>query len=292
MSRVIGAALAMTLLASPVLCGERVDLTKLASATGVVEVGNVSGSITIVGWAREEVHVQGVLGRGTERLEFEAGPLRTVVRVVLPRNCRSCEGSDLTIKVPAASALEVNVVSADITVRDMTGTCALKSVNGDILVTGSTSQVDARAISGEVEVRVARAPVRAKSVSGDVVIDGVEGSVEGSSVSGSIRVKGTAISRADLAATSGSIRLEASVLPGARIEAKSVSGDITLVLPRGTVADFEVTTFSGGIRNDFGPAATRVSQYTSERELTFSTGSGGARIVLKSFSGNVALQKR
>ncbi len=292
MPRVIDAALAMTLLASPALCGERIDLTKPASATGVVEIVNISGSITVIGWAREEVHVQGVLGRGSERLEFEAGPRRTLVRVVLPRNCRSCEGSDLTIKVPAASAVEVEVVSADITVRDTTGTCALKSVSGDILVTGSTSQVDARAISGEVEVRAARAPVRAKSVSGDVIIDGVEGSVEGSSVSGSIQVKGTAISRADLAATSGSIRLEASLLPGARIEAKSVSGDITLVLPPDTVANFEVTSFSGGIRNDFGPEATRVSQYTSERELTFSTGSGGARIVLKSFSGNVALQKR
>ncbi len=292
MSSMIGRVLAMTLLASPAFCGERVDVSKPASATGLVEVVNVSGSITVVGWAREEVHVQGVLGKGTERLEFDAGPRRTLVRVVLPRTCRSCEGSELTIKVPAASALEVAVVSADVAVRDTTGACTVKSVSGDILVAGSTALVDARSVSGAVRVSAVRAPVRAKSVSGDVVIDGVEGSVEGSSVSGSIQVKGTAITRADLATTSGAIRMDASLAPGARIEAKSVSGDITLVLPARTVADFEVTTFSGGIRNDFGPEATRVSQYTSERELTFSTGSGGARIVLKSFSGNVALQKR
>ncbi len=292
MFRMIGCVLVVALLASPAFSEERVDSSKPASATGVVEVVNISGSITVIGWAQEQVHVQGVLGRGTERLEFEAGPHRTIVRVVLPRNCRSCEGSHLTIKVPAASALDVDAVSADITVRDTTGACALKSVSGDVEVSGSASQVEARSVSGEVLVRAVRAPVRAKSVSGNVVIDGVEGSVEASSVSGTIQVKGAAISRADVAATSGSIRMEGSLAPGARIEAKAVSGDITLVLPADTVADFEVTTFSGGIRNGFGPEAKRVSQYTSERELTFSTGSGGARIVLKSFSGNVSLQKR
>lgn len=292
MYQLIGSVLAVALVAAPALAGERIDQTKPASATGVVEVVNVSGSVTVIGWARDEVHVEGVLGRGTERLEFEAGPHRTIVRVVLPRNCRSCEGSDLTIKVPRASALDVDVVSADITVQDTTGACALTSVSGDVQVSGDAAQVEARSVSGEVRVRAVRAPVRAKSVSGDVVIDGVEGTVEGSSVSGTIQVKGTAISRADLSTTSGSIRMEGGLAPGARVEAKSVSGDITLALPGDTVADFEVTTFSGGIRNGFGPEAKRVSQYTSEKELTFSTGSGGSRIVLKSFSGNVSLQKR
>ncbi len=292
MSQMIGRVLAVALLATFAFGEERVDLTKPAAATGVVEVVNVSGSIRVIGWGREEVHVQGVLGRGSERLQFEAGPHRTIVRVVLPRNCRSCEGSDLSIKVPAASTLEVDVVSAAITVRDMTGTCTLKSVSGDIDVGGDPSQLEARSVSGDVRVRTVRGFVHAKSVSGDVVVDDIEGSVEGFSVSGCIQVKGGALSRADLATTSGSIRIEARLAPGARIDAKSVSGDITLLLPADTAADFEITSFSGGIRNAFGPEARRVSQYTSERELTFSTGRDDARIVLKSFSGDVSLQKR
>lgn len=292
MSRFISSALAVTLLASPTFSEERVDLVKPASASGEVEIVNTSGSITVIGWAREEVQVQGVLGRGSKRLDFDAGPHRTVVRVVLPPNCRSCEGSDLTIKIPMASALYVEVVSADITVQETTGPCTLKSVSGDVRVSGGTAQVEARSVSGEVRVRAVRAPVRAKSVSGDVLVDGVEGSVEGSTVNGDIEIRGSTISRADLASVSGFVRMEGTLTPSARLDARSVSGDITLVLPADTAADFQATTFSGSIRNDFGPEARRVCQYTPERELNFATGSGGARIVLKSHSGNISLRQR
>lgn len=292
MPRYINSLLAIILLASPTFSEERVDLVKPASANGVVEVVNTAGSVTVIGWTREEVQVQGVLGQGSERLDFDAGPRRTVVRVVWPHNCRACEGSKLTIKVPLASDLSVEVVSADIAVQDTTGPCTLKSVSGGVRVSGSASQVVARSVSGGVRVEGARGPVRAKSVSGDVLIDGVEGSLEGSTVSGDIKVGGSTISRADLAAVSGSIRWEGTLAPAACLEAKTVSGDITLVLPAETAANFQAMTFSGSIRNDFGPEAKRVSQYTPERELSFATGSGGARIVLKSQSGSISLRQR
>lgn len=288
----IGSVLAAFLVVCPAMGGTRVFETRPASATGAVEVVNVSGSVTVIGWDREEVEVQGELGKGTERLHFEAGPERTTVRVILPRNCRSCEGSDLTVRAPRRSALEVDAVSATIVVQDVQGVCNLKSVSGDVQVSGDVRRVEARSVSGEVCLRVIGGCVRARSVSGNVVIDGAKGSVEGSSVSGSIEVKGGTFSRADLSTTSGSIHFDGSLAPGGRVEVKSVSGDITVVLPRDTVADFEATTFSGAIRNGFGYEARRVSRYTTEKELSFSTGSGGARVVLQSFSGNVILQKR
>jgi DUF4097 and DUF4098 domain-containing protein YvlB len=288
----IGSVLAASLVAGPVVAGTRVSESRPASATGAVEVVNVSGSVTVIGWDREEVEVQGELGKGAERLHFEAGPERTTVRVVLPRNCRSCEGSDLTVRVPRRSALEVDAVSATIVVQDVQGVCTLKSVSGDVQVSGDARRVEARSVSGEVRLRVMGGCVRARSVSGNVAIDGAEGSVEASSVSGSIEVKGNALARAELSTTSGSIQLDGSLVAGGKVEAKSVSGDIVVALPGDTVADFEVTTFSGGIRNGFGYEARRVSKYTSEKELTFSTGSGGARVALQSFSGNVVLRKR
>lgn len=288
----MGTVAALVIVASSATAQQRIEEIRPASPSGVVEVANVAGSVTVVGWAREEVQVVGVLGQGTERLDFESGPQRTTVRVVLPRNCRACEGSDLTIRVPTASAVEVAAVSADISVHDITGRCVLKSVSGKIQVRGNPSWVEARSVSGDVRLRGVRTPVRAKSVSGAVIIEGAAGSVEASSVSGRIQVRGHGVARVELAATSGSILLEGSLAPGARVEAKSVSGDMTLVLPHDTVGDFEITTFSGSIRNEFGPQAQRVSQYFSERELSFSTGSGGARIVLQSFSGSITLEKK
>jgi predicted membrane protein len=71
-----------------------------------------------------------------------------------------------------------------------------------------------------------------------------------------------------------------------------MSGSIDLFLPADVAADFDVSTFSGSIRNDFGPAARRTSEYIPGKELSFTSGKGGARVVAKSFSGAVNLRKR
>ena len=62
-----------------------------------------------------------------------------------------------------------------------------------------------------------------------------------------------------------------------------------LLIPAGVGARFEVSTFSGNIRNGLGPAAQRVSRYGPGQELSFSSGNGGALVRVKSFSGSVTL---
>jgi DUF4097 and DUF4098 domain-containing protein YvlB len=285
-------ALVLALAASPAVAQQAIHETKPAAKGGVVEVENVSGSVKVMGWPRAEVEVSGTLGKGTDRLEFEAGPHRTTIRVVLPHECHRCEGSELTIHVPADSDLDVETVSAPIDVTDLSGKLELKSVSGEVTVGGHPADVDARSVSGRVEVTAVDAPVHAKSVSGDVLLRGVKGDVEAGSVSGDVVVSGGAVERGEFGTTSGNIRFEGALTSAARLDAKSVSGDVELVLPSDVAADFEITSFSGDIQNAFGPAAQKVSRYTSERELSFSTGSGGARVTVKSFSGDVRLRKR
>ena len=52
-----------------------------------------------------------------------------------------------------------------------------------------------------------------------------------------------------------------------------------------------VSTFSGDIRNDWGrpPDGHR---WTREKELTFTTGAGGATVDIETLSGHVILRKR
>ncbi len=277
--------------AMPAVAQQKVDETKPAAKDGTVEVHNVSGSVRVTGWDQDQVAVTGTLGKGTERLEFTAGDRRTVVRVVLPHNSRHVDGSDLEIKVPRGSTLEVDTVSADITVEKVTGETELESVSGRVRLGGEPKRFSAKSVSGDVEVTAASAPGRAKSVSGAVKLDGVSGDVEAGSVSGDIVVKGDSVSRVDLETTSGDIRLDAGLAKDARLSAKTVSGTVELTLPAATAADFDVTTFSGNITNDFGPAAKRTSEYGPGKELSFSTGAGG-RVLARSFSGNVHLRKK
>ena len=67
------------------------------------------------------------------------------------------------------------------------------------------------------------------------------------------------IERADLRTLAGSIDLEAELAPGARVYGKSYSGSITLTLPEDTSAQFDVQSFSGGIRNELGPSGAASS---------------------------------
>jgi DUF4097 and DUF4098 domain-containing protein YvlB len=290
-ARAIVVVLAM-LAAAAAFAQQSVNERRPAAKDGAVEIDNVAGSVHVVGWDRGEVEVTGTLGRGTERLEFSGSGQRTLVKVVLPRHAHDVDGSDITVRIPAGSRAEVETVSADIAVEEVSGALDLESVSGKIAVSGSPAEVKASSVSGNVEMAATAATMRAKSVSGSVTLRGAAKSVEASSVSGRLRVSASAVESGELETTSGAIRFDGDVTKTGRLDVKTVSGDAELVLPASTAADFHVSTFSGDIENELGPPAHRTSEYGPGRELEFTTAGGGARIWVKSFSGSVALKKK
>jgi hypothetical protein len=68
-----------------------------------------------------------------------------------------------------------------------------------------------------------------------------------------------------------------------------MSGQVVVKVSPGVSADFDVSTFSGSIENDIGPEAERSSKYAPGKELSFSSGSGGAQVSISSFSGTVKI---
>jgi hypothetical protein len=56
---------------------------------------------------------------------------------------------------------------------------------------------------------------------------------------------------------SSSLIDENRLAKGSRLAAKTTSGSVDLQLPADVAAEFEVSTFSGEIVNDFGPAVRR-----------------------------------
>jgi predicted membrane protein len=90
----------------------------------------------------------------------------------------------------------------------------------------------------------------------------------------------------------GTVRFEAAIAPRATVSIETVSGAVQLLLPAGVGAEFAVSSFSGQINNELGPAAQKSSKWTPQTELNFTTGAGGARVTVETLSGAIEIRKR
>ena len=129
--------------------GGPVSRTVPADANGEVEISNVSGTIDVRGWDRNEVAVTGHLGDDVERLDVESSGGHTLVKVVLPRGHNSDGEAVIEVKVPKGSSVEVGAVSADVTSKGVLGTQRLKSVSGEVNAEVSGDDSEVRSVSGE-----------------------------------------------------------------------------------------------------------------------------------------------
>jgi DUF4097 and DUF4098 domain-containing protein YvlB len=282
-------ALLVTLGAGTAIAQEKVDETKPAAADGTVIIKNVSGTIEVVGWSKNEIHVTGTLGRGTEKLEFDVDGDRAEIIVKLPKHAKDVDGSDLYISLPQGSRVKVSTVSADITAEKVTHELALSSVSGDVTADGKLDEVEAETVSGDIELTVESGEVSAESVSGDIHLEGVRGDVSATTVSGDVHVEGGVFRRLKSGSVSGGIEFIGKLDEDGSYSFSSHSGDIMLRLPANVDAEFEVSTFSGDIDNDFGPEGKRTSKYAPGRELHFKAGAGSALVEIETFSGDVRL---
>jgi len=265
--------------------------TTSAVADGRVVIDSQAGTIHVVGWARDEVEVGGTLGRGAEAVNLNSHGARTDVEVETMGNPHGVR-SDLEIKVPAASQVEIDSFSADVKVEGVTGRVRIETVNGGLAVSGPAQEIDAQSVNGRVDIAGACPRIHAESVNGAVTIKGARGEIEASTVNGRLVVSGDAFQKGSLSGVSGSVQFEGALAERGWLEVETVSGGVELRLPATVSAEFNVSSFSGGIENELGPPARKTGHYTPEQELRFTTGSGGARVSVKTLSGSINLLKQ
>lgn len=273
------------------------EVTKKAAADpkGEVDVVNVAGSVEVVGWDRAEVQVEADLGSNVERLDFKIEGSRTLVKVVLPRMGGSSGSSDLIVKIPRDSSLNVNTVSADQRISGVRGGQRLQAVSGNIETNCGSGDLEMKTVSGSILARCADGkpgPVRATSVSGDVQLEKIGPELDLNTVSGDMNVRMDRLERGRIKTTNGNLELTTALAKEARIDAEAINGDLTFTL-RGTIdAEFDIETFNGDIDNCFGPKSSRTREYGPGNELRFTEGKGDARVRVKTMNGTVGICQR
>jgi hypothetical protein len=288
---VMAAAAALMALQGTAAAQSRVEERRPAAPDGVVQIDNPSGATRVVGWDRAEILVTGTLGPGGEGLSFDVTKRRAAISV---ETAGDPHGSpcELEIKVPAGSRLEIESFNASIEVTGVKGAVKADTVQGAIRIAVTGGEVEAENVNGIVEISGSPRRVRAESVNGAVSVTGATGEVEASTVNGRLSVSGGAFERVAMETVNGRAIFDGELKAGATLNVETVGGAVELRLPEKSSADFHVATFSGEVRNDLGPAAQPKSRWTSEKELTFSVGSGSAHVKVETLSGSVEIRKR
>jgi hypothetical protein len=161
---------------------ERVDRTVSIRAGGLLSLKNFSGKVTITGSNRADIAVHAVRRAPRERLErIRLDISETSEGVLIEANKRddnwrernnNVVETDFDIQVPADVALDVDVFSSDVVLKDVRGRQRVKTFSGEIDVTGAEAALNAESFSGDIEVKLAQ---------------GASASIDFDSFSGSLR---------------------------------------------------------------------------------------------------------
>lgn len=267
-----------------------IDRRHPAARDASVSIENLAGSTRVTGWDRAEVQVRGTVSDGAE-LRLEGTEKRIRITVEPGRGNPMTLANELEVFVPAGCNLEVEGFSASVALSGLTGAATAETVNGSISHSGPTRELRLQSVNGAVESSGAAGRSRVEAVNGTVSVRDATGEVEASTVNGLLTVTGGTLDRVHLETVAGTVRFEARLGPRANLDVQSVSGAVVLVLPPTLDASFSVSTFSGAITNDLGPAAQKKDRWSPEKELVFTSGQGGARIRIETLSGAVRIQK-
>lgn len=292
------------------LAGERVNETRDASPDGFVRITVARGNLVVKGWDQNRIQVEGELDDEAEAFIFDVSRGDAVIEVKLPRNLSRWSpfgASDLTIRLPKGSNVDVSGVSTDVEVTDIEGGLELSGVSGDLGVRHIADRLDVTTVSGDVDVVDASERIAVKTVSGDVDISGSSGDFRLHSVSGD--VLGRELDGAfDLESVSGSIEILKSAFDGLRghtvsgdidvtaemaragtVELDSVSGSIELRFIGDVDARFDLETGSGSIRNHLSDDKPKSSTYVRDETLRFVLGEGQGQVIVRTRSGDIVV---
>ena len=279
------------ILSATSVVAEEINQSMDAAADGTVSISNIAGSVEVQGWSRNQVEVTGELGDDVEELIFKRDGDEIQIKVKSMRRHSHDVDSDLVVKVPVRSSLEVHTVSADIDITEVTGEQSIESVSGDIATEAQTSDIDINSVSGDLEIEGDNKSMRSRlsSVSGDIDTENLAGEIGAESVSGDLVVADGVFDRVMLGTVNGDIVFQARLLDDGRLDVETVNGDVNIEFAGDVSARFDIETFNGDIRNCFGPKAVRVSEYAPGYELKFTEGGGSSRVTIETLNGDLSL---
>lgn len=263
----------------------RVDSTFAFSRTGFVDLAVTAGEITVTGWTRPEARV--IVWAESEPNDLQLSSGRITVSARRGRHVR------VEVMLPVGTRIAATATSGDIRVSGTNGEVEAQASSGDIEVTDASDRVSITTISGTIHAARIRGRVRLNGTSADLDASEITGDLDAHTISGEVRLSRIVANQVRVETTSGNISYEGTMNATGSYEFQAHSGDIRLEVPPTVQASLQVQTYTGSITSRF-PMLLQPGETTQARrgkKLNFTIGSGGARVTVETFSGDITIER-
>jgi DUF4097 and DUF4098 domain-containing protein YvlB len=276
---ILSLALATAVLAAPIPAD-----TVLSVERGTrLDVETSRGEVTVQVWDRESVRV-----RARGGTEGQIGRHDSTLRIRSDDGAGGRGSSHLTLTVPRWMDVRVHGNQVHVTVDGTHGEVVVENVAGRVEVLGGATRVNVRTIQGPVTVRGSRGRVDIWGVNDSLTVEDVTGEVSAETTNGGITLRRIRSGPVRATTVNGAVRYDGVVDAGDRIALRTHNGRITVTIPSGSNATVSAAAYNGSFRAEFPIQLTGMSR---DRHYDFTLGSGGARMELESFNGDIILRR-
>ncbi len=281
------------------LADSPIQLQHDATPTAKVHISNISGSVNVVAWDRNEVQVTGQLGEGTRPLAIHGSKDDLTIKVepVSGSGWFNWGGDSrmgattLELHVPKAASLDVDVISAPLVIDGLDGgNIAVNTVSGKVRVNARTPSLKVDSVSGGIELAGHAERADLQTVSGEILAPSLGGNVALQTISGRIQAAGGPWQKLTLSTVSGDVQLTGGLAADGSLSVDSMSGDVQLLLPANTSASLHASSFSGNLRSDFGTPTQ--PEHGPGSSLDAHLDGGRGKINVETFSGDLRIRKQ
>ena len=270
----------------------------LSTISGNIIVTTGTGPATLEITRRSRARTDAEAKRGLDRVtvDVEQRTGRVTVKTIDPDSGGHSTADvqvSFEVTAPAATTLTARTIAGDISITGIHGDVGANTVSGSVTLANVRRISEAHSVTGTVAISDAQTDgsLEAESIAGNILLTRVKaGRVSASSISGTITAEGVDCDEAVLKSLSGAIAYRGSLARSGRYELHTQTGSVHFEPSDPAGFDLDARSFSGTIHVD--PALHFQVAGAPRRSLTGTVGTGGATVVIVTFSGGVTIGKR
>lgn len=273
------------------VAGEIIDQSLKVPDSGILFIDNTRGLVTVHGWDKTEVLLQGELDDSARKLVFKNKGHKTLIKVVMEGMTHHGDNSNLKIFMPKNLKLRFKGVDATFKLNDLRRGVEGRTINGDLIADNVHGKIVMSSVSGNIKLSKSSGHVRLESVSGKVDYAGEFSEAKIKSMTGNILADISKTNSLRVTNVSGDTMINGHLQNKADVELSSVSGDIRYTVQGELNANCDIGSLFGGKIINFLTEDHAWSERKEERKLSFVSGDGSGTLVMNTVSGSVTLDK-